>query len=114
MITGIHAMIYNPAADEVRKFLADVVGFDSVDAGGGWQIFKLPPAELGVHPADGLGRHEFSLMCDDIEATMKELAAKGAEFTGPITDQGWGRLTAIRLPGGAELGLYQPRHPTAH
>ena len=112
MITGAHAIIYSDAADEVRAFLRDVLGFRSVDAGGGWLVFALPPAELAVHPADGDARHELYLMCDDIEATIAELTAKGAQVT-PITEQRWGRLTSITLPGGSEVGLYEPRHPTA-
>lgn len=112
MITGTHAIFYSPQADELRTFLKDVLGFGSVDAGEGWLIFKLPPAELGVHPGEGT-QHELYLMCDDLESTISELKAKGAEFTGGITDAGWGRLTAIALPGGGTLGLYEPRHPTA-
>ncbi len=114
MITGAHTIISSPAADEVRAFLGDVLGFPSVDGGGGWPIFALPPSELAVHPADGGTRHELFLMCDDIEATLDELNAKGAEVLGPVSDQGWGLITALRLPGGAELAIYEPRHPTAH
>lgn len=112
MITGAHAIIYSDAAEEVRAFLRDVLGFASVDAGGGWLIFALPPAELAVHPAEGEGRHELYLMCDDIDATIAELSAKGVQFK-PVNDQRWGRVTSLTLPGGGELGLYQPRHPTA-
>jgi predicted enzyme related to lactoylglutathione lyase len=83
-----------------------------VDAGGGWLIFAMPPAELAVHPGDE-GRHELYLMCDDIQVTVDDLAAKGVTIGGPIEDQGWGLLTSISLPGGTELGLYQPKHPTA-
>ncbi|HYX87460.1 MAG TPA: VOC family protein [Gaiellales bacterium] len=75
-------------------------------------IFALPPAELAAHPTEGAPHHELYLMCDDVEATVAELEAKGVELTGPVTDQGFGRLTSIRLPGGGELGLYEPRHPT--
>ncbi|HYT39769.1 MAG TPA: extradiol dioxygenase [Acidimicrobiia bacterium] len=112
MITGAHAIIYSPAADEVRAFLRDVLEFASVDAGGGWLIFALPPAELAVHPTDGEGQHELFLMCDDIDATIAELSAKGVECQ-PVTEQRWGLLTSLTLPGGGGLGLYQPRHPTA-
>jgi catechol 2,3-dioxygenase-like lactoylglutathione lyase family enzyme len=112
MITGAHAIIYSSAADEVRAFLRDVLGFASVDAGGGWLVFALPPAELAVHPAEGAGSHELYLMCDDIDATVVELTAKGVECA-PVSDQGWGRLTSMTLPDGNELALYQPRHPTA-
>jgi len=114
MITGIHALLYTPRADAVRAFFRDVLGFRSVDAGHGWLIFALPPAELGIHPTDGDGSHELYLMCDDLDATMAELTAKGVAFARPVTEAGFGRMTAIALPdGGGELGLYEPRHPTA-
>ncbi|HUA29619.1 MAG TPA: VOC family protein [Streptosporangiaceae bacterium] len=112
MINGVHAIMFSPRADEVRAFLRDVLDMSSVDAGGGWLIFALPPAELAVHPADGNGHHELYLMCDDIRATLAELAAKGAEVVRDVSDQGWGLLSAIRLPDGSELAIYQPRHPT--
>ncbi|MBP7149489.1 MAG: VOC family protein [Acidobacteria bacterium] len=114
MITGVHALIYNQEAQQVREFFRDVLGFRTVDAGEGWLIFALPPAELGIHPVEGdEATCELYLMCDDIEATVAELKRRGASFTRGITDAGWGRVTAIALPGGAELGLYEPRHPTA-
>jgi catechol 2,3-dioxygenase-like lactoylglutathione lyase family enzyme len=112
MITGAHAIIYSSQADQARAFLQDVLGFKSVDAGGGWLIFALPPTELAVHPIEGKGLHELYLMCDDINATVEELTAKGARFSKPISDEGWGLLTSITLPGDVELGLYEPRHPT--
>jgi catechol 2,3-dioxygenase-like lactoylglutathione lyase family enzyme len=114
MITGAHAIVYTKDADAVRAFFRGVLEFRSVDAGGGWLIFALPPAELAAHPSDGEPRHELYLMCDDIEATTAELGAKGVEFNGPVTDEGFGLMTAIRLPGGGELGLYEPKHPTPH
>ncbi len=110
MITGIHAIVFSPAAEKVRAFFADVLGMSSVDAGGGWLIFALPPAELAVHPADGEGRHELYLMCDDIHATLAELQGKGVEVARGVSDQGWGLLAAIRLPDGEELPVYEPRH----
>ena len=115
MITGIHALLFSKDADATRALLRDVLGFSSVDAGHGWLIFALPPGELGVHPEDegGEARSELYLMCDDIDATTGDLRAKGVEVARPVADQGWGRVTAIRLPGGGELGLYEPRHPTA-
>ncbi|MCI0687466.1 MAG: extradiol dioxygenase [Sporichthyaceae bacterium] len=113
MITGVHALIYTENADAVRAFLRDKLGFPAVDAGDGWLIFGLPPAELGVHPVESGGRHELYLMCDDIEATMAELTANGVEFAQPVTDQGFGLMTSIALPDGGELGIYQPKHPTA-
>ena len=110
MITGAHTIVYTRDAEADRAFLRDVLGFDSVDAGGGWLIFALPPSEVAVHPDAAGGRHELYLMCDDVHATVEELKGKGAEFAGEVTDAGWGLLTAIRLPGGSELGLYEPRH----
>jgi predicted enzyme related to lactoylglutathione lyase len=113
MIIGTHAILYTKDAEVDRAFLRDVLGWSNIDAGDGWLIFKLPPAELGIHPDEQGGKHELYLLCDDIEATMADLEAKGVEVVRPATDQGWGLLTAIRLPGGGELGLYEARHPTA-
>jgi predicted enzyme related to lactoylglutathione lyase len=113
VITGLHALIFNQDADAVRAFFRDKLGFQSVDAGGGWLIFAMPPAELAVHPTDDGGYHELYLMCDDIEKTVEELKRKGVEFTGEITEARFGRMTTLRIPGGAELALYQPAHPTA-
>ena len=112
MITGVHAIVFSPEADQVRAFLGDVLGLSSADAGGGWLIFALPPAELAVHPADGATRHELYLMCDDIHATLAELQGKGVEVAKDVADQGWGLLAAIRLPDGSELPIYEPRHPS--
>ncbi len=114
MITGVHALIFSPEAEKVRSFLADTLGLASVDAGGGWPIFALPPAELAVHPAQDSSRHELYLMCDDIGATLTELRARGVEVSQEPSDQGWGVLAAIRLPDGTELSIYEPRHPTPH
>ena len=112
MITGMHAIVFSPDAARVREFFAGVLGLRWVDAGGGWLIFALPPAELAVHPTDGDGHHELYLMCDDIQATLAELRAKGVEVARDVTDQGWGLLAAIRLPDGEEFPIYQPRHPS--
>jgi predicted enzyme related to lactoylglutathione lyase len=112
MITGVHAIIYTTKAEEVRAFFRDVLGYPNVDAGGGWLVFALPPAELAAHPSDGSTAHELYLMCDDIHATVAELKGKGAQFARPIDRRDYGYVTAIRLPGGGELGLYQPKHPT--
>jgi hypothetical protein len=111
MITGAHAIVYSADAEADRAFIADVLGFPSVDAGGGWLIFALPRAELAAHPSQESGRQELYLMCDDIQATVSELRSKGVELTGPVRDEGWGLVTAIKLPGGGELGIYEPRHP---
>ena len=108
----MHAIVFSAQADKVRAFFADVLGLPSADAGEGWLIFALPPAELAVHPADGDSHHELYLMCDDIHATLAELSGKGAEVARDVTDQGWGLLAAIRLPDGSEFPIYQPRHPS--
>jgi catechol 2,3-dioxygenase-like lactoylglutathione lyase family enzyme len=123
MITGTHAIIYADDADRARAFFRDVLELPNVDAHGGWLIFKLPPAELGIHPgaasadpATGApsGHHELYLMCDNVEATVKDLTAKGVTFTAPIEDQGFGLLARLQVPGAGEIGLYQPKHPTAY
>ena len=113
MITGVHALIFSRDADGVRAFVRDVLGLPSVDAGGGWLIFALPPAELGVHPADEDGHHELYLMCDDLEVTLEELTARGAEIARPVSDEGFGRVASLTIPGGSKLRIYEPRHPTA-
>ena len=109
MITGAHSIIYskNPEAD--RAFLRDVLQLTSVDVGQGWLIFGLPPAEVAVHPSDENSVHEFYLMCDDIEAFAAQMKKNGIAC-GPVDDQGWGLLSRLTLPGGGELGVYQPRH----
>jgi ketosteroid isomerase-like protein/catechol 2,3-dioxygenase-like lactoylglutathione lyase family enzyme len=112
VITGMHAIVYSPAAEKVRAFFADVLGMPSADAGGGWLIFALPPAELAVHPVDGDTSHELCLMCDDIHATLAELRDKGVEVARDVSDQRWGLLAAVRLPDGSELTVYEPRHPS--
>jgi predicted enzyme related to lactoylglutathione lyase len=113
VITGTHAIVYTQDAERARAFFAEVLGLPSVDAGGGWLIFKMPPAELGVHPADTPAQ-EIYLMCDDVDATVAELSAKGVEFLDPVTDAGFGRLTRLAIPGGGAIGLYEPRHPVAY
>jgi hypothetical protein len=111
-ITGAHALLYTPEADALRALLRDALGWDHTDAGEGWLIFALPPAELAVHPADRPG-HEVSLLCDNMAATVAELRDKGIEFKGGPRDEGWGIVITMVLPGGVELLLYEPRHPTA-
>lgn len=108
MIAATHVLIYAEDAPAARAFLRDKLGFEHVDAGDGWLIFELPTAELGVHP--GTSGHELFLMCHDVEATRKELEAKGVEFTSPIEDQGFGLITSMKIPGAGELKLYQPKH----
>jgi predicted enzyme related to lactoylglutathione lyase len=112
VINGVHAIVFSSQADSVRAFLRDVLGWPAVDAGEGWPIFALPPAELAVHPADDGGRHELYLMCDDIVSTLAELKSKGVEVTRDVADRGWGLLAGIGLPDGAELMIYEPRHPS--
>jgi hypothetical protein len=112
LITGAHTIIFTKNADAIRSFIKDVLEFPSVDAGHGWLIFALPPAELAVHPTDDDGYHELYLMCDDIHATVAELQGKGVEFNRPITEERWGFITAIKMPDGGELRLYEPKHPT--
>jgi len=113
MIDGVHALIYAEDAEKTRAFFKDVLGFPSVDAGHGWLLFALPPAELGIHPAgdDGV-RHQLYLMCDDVKATVAELKKKRVKCSA-IKDQGWGLVTSMTIPGGGTIGLYQPKHPTA-
>jgi hypothetical protein len=113
MINGAHAVLHSDDADATRSALAKVLGTQSVDAGDGWLIFAIPPVELAVHPAEWGGRAELYLMTDDVAATVAALQAEGVEVVRPVSDQGWGLLTAITLPGGVELGLHQPQHPTA-
>jgi catechol 2,3-dioxygenase-like lactoylglutathione lyase family enzyme len=113
VITGAHVILYSSDADADRAFLRDLLGTTAVDAGGGWLILGLPPAEVAVHPAEGVARHELYLLCDDVEATHAELSARGVVVEGGISDQGWGRLITLRLPGGGALGVYEPRHPVA-
>ena len=112
MIFGAHVIVYTQDAAADRAFLRDVLGYDGFDAGDGWLIFALPPAEIAAHPAATVGRYELYLMCDDIHATMHDLRRKGVVFARELSDERWGLLTAIRLPGGGELGLYEPRHPS--
>jgi catechol 2,3-dioxygenase-like lactoylglutathione lyase family enzyme len=123
MITSTHAIIYAEDAERARAFFRDVLDCPFVDAHGGWLIFKLPPAELGIHPAGDpadpnsgapTGHHELYLMCDSIEETVADLTAKGVEFTTDVESQGFGLLVRLRVPGAGEIGLYQPRHPTAY
>ncbi|MER7077959.1 hypothetical protein SAMN02982929_06099 [Saccharopolyspora kobensis] len=111
MINGAHLLLFSRDAERDRTFLRDVLGFESVDAGGGWLILGLPPAELATHPTDATPTCELYLMCDDLSATIGELQDQGVEITRTVSNEGWGLLTAFRLPSGAEIGLYEPKHP---
>lgn len=111
MITGIHAILYSKHSEGVRKFLADVLEFPSVDAGEGWPIFAAPPTELAVHPTEDEPGHELYLMCEDVHAVVQKLASRGIAST-PIQERAWGLVTSLDLPGGETLGLYEPRHPS--
>jgi hypothetical protein len=117
-VFGVHTLLYSSEPDALRAVLRDVFGWKSVDAGGGWLIFTTPPAEMGVHPAEGPSyeggtRHSVSFMCDDINKTIAELRGKGIEFVGEPVDEGYGITINMKLPGDCEVMLYEPRHPLA-
>ena len=112
MIFGAHVIVYSQDAEEDRAFFRDVLGFKSVDAGHGWLIFALPPAEAAFHPAEKNGVHELYLLCDDLKAEIASLAKKGVKCS-KVHQERWGSITKVPLPGGGEIGLYQPKHPTA-
>ena len=112
MISGAHIVLYSKDAEADRAFFRDLLGFKYVDAGHGWLIFALPPAEAAVHPSGENGAHELYFMCDDLKAEMASLGDKGVQCS-PVQEQRWGSITKMKLPGGGEVGLYQPKHPTA-
>jgi catechol 2,3-dioxygenase-like lactoylglutathione lyase family enzyme len=112
MISGAHVVVYSKNAEADRVFFRDVLGFKSVDAGHGWLIFALPPGEAAVHPSDESRADELYFMCDDLKVEMASLKKKGVECS-KVQEQRWGSITKMRLPGGGEVGLYQPKHPTA-
>jgi catechol 2,3-dioxygenase-like lactoylglutathione lyase family enzyme len=118
MITAVHTLVYADDADATRRFFRDTLGWPFVDAHDGWLIFKSGPSELGVHPAGDPGgtdaRHEISLVCDDIAATVAELRGRGVEFADEISNRGFGLVITMKVPGAGEMMLYQPRHPLAH
>jgi catechol 2,3-dioxygenase-like lactoylglutathione lyase family enzyme len=110
VITGVHAIVFSKDVERTRAFFRDTLGLDSVDAGGGWLIFALPPAELAAHPTDDHPRHELYLMCEDIHATAAELKASGVDISAEITKERWGLTTTFELPGAGRMALYQPTH----
>jgi catechol 2,3-dioxygenase-like lactoylglutathione lyase family enzyme len=112
MISGAHVVVYSKNAEADRVFFRDVLGFKSVDAGHGWLIFALPPGEAAVHPSDESRAHELYFMCDDLKVEMASLKKKGVECS-KVQEQRWGSITKMRLPSGGDVGLYQPKHPTA-
>jgi catechol 2,3-dioxygenase-like lactoylglutathione lyase family enzyme len=112
MISGAHVILYSKDATADRTFFRKVLGFPSVDAGHGWLIFAMPPAEVAVHPAEGADRHELYFMCDDLKAEVSALGERGIHCS-ELREERWGLITHIRLPGGGEIGLYQPKHLTA-
>jgi catechol 2,3-dioxygenase-like lactoylglutathione lyase family enzyme len=112
MITGAHVIVYSKDAEADRAFFGDVLGFKSVDAGHGWLIFALPPAEAAFHPSEENGPHELYFMCGNLKAEIAALAKKGVKCS-EVQEERWGSITRIRLPSGGKIGLYQPKHPTA-
>jgi catechol 2,3-dioxygenase-like lactoylglutathione lyase family enzyme len=114
LISGAHILIYSRDAEADRDFFKDVLGLDSVDSGGGWLIFALPPTEIAVHPTDKEDRLELYLLCEDLEAIAKELERRGVPLKRPFDEARWGRVTELTLPGGGRIGLYQPKHPLSH
>jgi len=114
MFNGAHVIAYSRAADADRTFFRDELGLASVDAGDGWLIFKLPPAEIAVHPTEGEPQYGFYFMCENLDASLERLRAAGAVVPEGPTDEGWGLLAEVRLPSGTQLSLYEPRHPVAY
>ena len=110
-ITGMHTLVFTPEADAVRRILRDVFEWDHIDSGDGWLIFAAPPTEMGVHPGEHPG-HGISLMCDNLRTTMSDLQSKGIDF-GPVEERPYGMVTTMLLPGGLQMMLYEPTHPTA-
>jgi catechol 2,3-dioxygenase-like lactoylglutathione lyase family enzyme len=115
-ITGVHTLLYSSEPEALRATLRDVFGFPFVEDHPGWLIFALPPGELGIHPQEqgpGVGVHQLTFMCDDIKATIAELAGKGVDIESDVTEEGWGIHTIAHLPGGVDVMIYEPRHALA-
>lgn len=112
MISGAHVIVYSKNAEADRAFFRDVLGLKSADAGHGWLIFALPPAEAAFHPSEGNDVHELYFMCDGLKSEMESLAKKSVRCS-EVHEERWGSITKISLPGGGKIGLYQPKHPTA-
>jgi catechol 2,3-dioxygenase-like lactoylglutathione lyase family enzyme len=112
MISGAHVVIFTKKTEADRAFFRDVLGFKAVDAGHGWLIFALPPAEAAFHPSEENDGHELFFMCDDLNVEMTSLAEKGVKCS-KVEEARWGSITKVQLPGGGAVGLYQPKHPTA-
>lgn len=112
MIFGAHVVVYSTDAPADRAFLRDVLGLASVDAGHGWLIFALPPAEIAFHPSEANDRHELYFMCNDLSAEISALAEKAVKCS-QVKEERWGSIVSVQLPGGGQIGLYQPKHPTA-
>ena len=112
-IIGVHLLINTPEPEDTRSVLADVFGFDNIDIGDGWLLFRLPSAELAVHPSDGATNHAISFMCDDIDGTIEELRTRGLDVKETPVNLGWGIATTVELPGGASVMIYEPCHPLA-
>lgn len=110
MLIGAHAILYSKNAEADRAFLRDVLRLSNVDAGGGWLIFALPASEVAIHPTDDDAKHELYLMCGDISDFIEVMKRHGIEC-GPVVQERWGLLTQLQLPGGGQLGVYEPRHP---
>jgi hypothetical protein len=109
MIIGAHAIIYSKDSEADRRFFQDVLGLDHIDAGGGWMIFGLPPAEVAIHPSKTSVAHELYLMTDDVAALAATLKKRGVQHSPPV-DQRWGIIMHVTLPSGAKLAIYEPRH----
>jgi catechol 2,3-dioxygenase-like lactoylglutathione lyase family enzyme len=112
MIFGAHVIVFTHDAEADRNFFRDVLGMPSVDSGGGWLIFEMPPSEVAFHPTDESPTNEIYFLCDDLAIEMQQMEEKGVVFT-PVDEQRWGTITRLTLPGGTTIGLYQPKHPTA-